>query len=108
LEVKLSDEDLAALMADRRQRDILAPKKPIAASTPKPEPAKPEPAKPDAKKPEVKKPEPAKPSPGQPAAPTKPKGQPTPAAGAKPVVSPADPQLQRAYDHLNTELARAK
>jgi carboxyl-terminal processing protease len=119
LEVKLSDEDNAALMVDRRQRDILAPKKPgAAASPPKSEPAKPEPAKPEAKKPDVKapdaknpeakKPEPAKPSPGQPAAPTKPEVHPTPAAGAKPVVSPADRQLQRAYDFLNTELARAK
>jgi carboxyl-terminal processing protease len=98
-EVKLNEEDLALLVTDRRNRDILTPKKPDAARV-KPEPAKPtaKAAKPDKAKvdPSVASPKPAvAPSAAQNPAETK----------APPVV---DRQLQRALDYLNTELARAK
>ncbi len=108
-DVKLSDDDLAAVVADRRHRDILATKKPAtAASTPKSEPVKSEPTKPELAKPEPVKPDPVKPPPGRPVAPMKPAGHPTPPAGDKGIVAPVDRQLQKALDYLNTELARAK
>lgn len=97
-DVKLSEEDLALLVTDRRHRDILTPKKPDATT------AKPEPAKPTAK---AAKPDNAKASSAASPKPTAP-----PSAAQSPAetkVPPvADRQLQRALDYLNTELARAK
>jgi carboxyl-terminal processing protease len=84
-EVKLSEEDLAMLVEDRRKRDILAPKRSASAE-----------GKADL-------------SPSTPnAAPTAAPAEPT--QGTSETKPPAfvDRQLQRAVDYLNAELARAK
>lgn len=84
-EVKLSEEDLAMLVADRRHRDILSPK-----------PAGPADGKPDPT-PSTATPSPPSPSSAMP-----------PASSDNQTPAFVDRQLQRAIDYLNTELARAK
>jgi len=110
-ELKLSDTELQRLVEDRRQRDIVQPKRPAPSPPAKPEPAKTEPAKPDPAKnpPEAKSdPEPSKSLPT-----AKPDASKVPDAPVSPDVSLehvkfVDPQLRMALDYLAGELARAK
>jgi carboxyl-terminal processing protease len=105
-EVKLSEDERVALMADRSRRDLVAPKKP-GASAPKSEPATSPPKTESPKSGTVKsapKSEPPKSEPPKqagPPGPTQPSGEP-------PKAPPVDRQLQKAIEYLTTELARAK
>ncbi len=97
-ELKMDDEEMFALMADRRARDILVPK----AQPPKPEAKKPEPTPP---KPKTEKPEPARTGPTSEGGEVKPKPPSAPAAKPPHFV---DRQLERAREYLTGELAGAK
>ena len=90
LEVKVDDEELFALMADRRARDILVPK---------PQPPKPEAKKPEATSPQpkIEKPEPARSGPTSEGSEAKPKPPSAPAAKPPHFV---DRQLQLALGYL--------
>ncbi len=93
-QLKLTGEELVALLKERRQRDILRPR------SPRPD-AGPEPGQPPAAGP----PETGAAAEGKPDA--KPKPAPEKPAAGSPQSGLADPQLRMAIDYLTDELARA-
>jgi len=110
-ELKMDDEEMFALMADRRARDILVPKPgPSKPEVKKPEVKKTEIKKTEVKKTEIKKTEVKKPEAGQPS-PAPKNGEPKPNPPGPSAAKPShfvDRQLQLALSSLTGELARAK
>ena len=119
-DLKLSDAEMADLLADHRDRDILLPHKksplPVADAA-KSSNGKPEASKPANAKTEADKSESAKPSSSSQSSAAKPDDAPKPNDGGQTADKPAgetaqgphfvDRQLRKAIDYLTSELAKA-